>query len=197
MIYTVMKSGGEYNVGHVFRLRMQLMDFPVKTLSDVPFPGAIPLKYDYPGWWSKLEIMNPATLDGDVFYMDLDTAVIGDIRPMLHPGRTTFLSDFYRPEQIQSSMFYITAADRAKVWDAWITEEPRNVMSRFGKLRAGFNGDQNFIEEVLGRGVARWQNEYPGMIQSYKAAPAFKDKPHPCTRVVIFHGRPRPWDVGM
>lgn len=193
VVYTVLRASQEYQVEHVERLRQQMHGVPVVTLSDVPVLNRVPLKSNWPGWWSKMELFDPS-IPGDVFYMDLDTTVLtDDIRPYMQRIRTTLLSDFYRPTMLQSSLMFLTAADRADIWARWI-KDPAGHMKRFARERAGFNGDQNFIDETLVGPVNRWQNQFPGKVQSYKVdvlQKRFTVKPD----IVIFHGKPRPWQV--
>lgn len=54
-------------------------------LSNVDVPGVetIPLVTDWPGWWAKLEVFNPAVDLGErVLYLDLDVFVTGDLAPI-------------------------------------------------------------------------------------------------------------------
>lgn len=43
----------------------------------------VPLKHNWPGWWSKLELFRPGVFaDGDrVFYLDLDSVIVKSIKP--------------------------------------------------------------------------------------------------------------------
>lgn len=156
------------------------------------------MKHDYPGWWSKLELCRP-DIPGDVFYMDLDTTVLGPIAHLATIGKTTFLSDFYRPENLQSSLMWLSESMRAKIWAAWSMSPLRSemIMALYGARRVGFNGDQNFIQDVIGPNVARWQNEFPGEVVSYKCNVLPAGRIPPFARVIINHGKPRPWECGL
>lgn len=193
-VYTVLRQSAEYTPAHVERLRGQLDGVSVVTLSDVPIQNRVPLKYNWPGWWSKMELFRP-DIKGDVFYMDLDTTINGDVRPFMEVGKTTLLSDFYRPEDLQSSLMYLTAKDRGAVWDTW-NLDPQHWIDQYGKKKVGHNGDQNFIQYVLGRGVQRWQDIFPGRVLSFKVDIRGKANP-PKPDITIFHGNPRPWTVGQ
>lgn len=192
LVFCVLKESAVYTPARVEWLRRQITDAHLVTLGDNR-DATIPLMFDWPGWWSKLELCRP-DIPGDVFFVDLDTVVLGPVEPFTRRNWTTFLSDFYRPRQLQSSVMYLTAADRARVWAEWI-KDPAGIIRRFAAKRAGFNGDQNFFEEVLGQGVARWQDT-PGTtpVCSYKVD--MMGRGHkPTTGLIVFHGRPRPWDV--
>lgn len=161
---------------------------------DNPATGFMPLRHKFPGWWSKLEICRP-DIPGDVFYMDLDTTVLRPIAHLARAGRTTFLRDFYRPQNLQSSLMYLTAIDRARIWDAW-SAGPDYFIAEYSSRRVGLNGDQNFMQDVLGP-VARWQDDFPGEVVSYKVDVLKKHggRIPEAARVVVWHGKPRPWDV--
>jgi hypothetical protein len=189
-VFCVLKQSLTYTTARVEWLRRQIGDAHLATIGD-NIGATIPLLFNWPGWWSKLELCRP-DIPGDVFYMDLDTVVLGPVAEFTRPRATTFLSDFYRPAQLQSSVMYLTAADRARVWAAWMAD-PQGHISRLAIRRPGFNGDQNFFEEVLGQGVARWQADPATPVCSYKADVLKGHKP--TAGLMVFHGRPRPWEV--
>lgn len=185
----VLRSGGEYNADHVRWLASQVPG--LVCLSDVDVAGVptIPLQHDWPGWWSKLELFSNV-IDGDLFYIDLDTVVLGDLGEFEAVGQTTMLSDFYWPERPASGLMYIAERDKAAVWSRWL-ESPDKHMAR--KPGRGDIGDQGFLAQVLE--PARWQDLLPGRVVSYKAhcrqqVPAGAD-------IVCFHGKPRPWGVNL
>lgn len=201
-IALVLKSGGEYRREHVEWLRRQIelqVDPGVRLfcLSDhVASEGWVSLKNSLPGWWSKLELCRH-DLEGDLLFFDLDTVIVGSLTPLLSVGRTTFLRDVYRGGQaLQSSVMYLSAEDRRRVWDLW-SVNPAAWMAKHWR-----DGDQGFFETAIGDTVARWQDVLPGVLVSYKADLGGwgRDRipakiPPPNTSVVFFHGRPRPWDV--
>jgi hypothetical protein len=191
-VYAVLRQSSVYTPARVEWLRRQLPDVELAVIGD--YQGAtIPLLFNWPGWWSKLELCRP-DIPGDVFFMDLDTVVLSGVRAFMSVGRTTFLSDFYRPKSLQSSVMYLTASDRAYVWKRWMTD-PAGHIANYAVNRPGFNGDQNFMEAVLGPNVARWQDT-PVLtpVCSYKVDMVKKGH-QPTAGLIVFHGRPRPWDV--
>jgi len=191
-ILTVLRSGGEYTPAHVERLYRQCAAYPFLCLSDVELP--VPhyrMLHDWPGWFSKLEMFR---LQGPILYMDLDTAVTGDLNPLL---------------------------DAVRQHDFIALRNPLDTPSRFGSGLMGWRdnlnhvyrrfaqapdyharrcttpqvwGDQGFIAEDEPHPVF-WQDMFPGQILSWKVD--CKEGVPPEARVVYFHGQPRPWDVGM
>jgi len=222
-IVTVLRSGGDFTPKHVQVLAKQIEQyaFPhtLEVLSDIDVPGVIriPLTYNWPGWWSKMEVMRP-DVEGDILYFDLDTIVIDSLEPILKTKRLTMLRDFYRdgtrhpaglleslisllvqprnfsrngvlcPEGLQSSVMFLPEAERTVAWNAWITS-PCMYMEKFQR-----GGDQAFLETIWLNKADRWQDILPRQFVSYKAHVRGKTFPLG-VRVIIFHGQPRPWAV--
>lgn len=181
IVACVLRSGGDFEPAHVQWLARQVPW--LVCLSDVPVAGVetIPLRHDWPGWFAKLEMFGPS-LDGDVLMFDLDTVVLS--LPD-EPSETTVLRDFTRPELMGSGFMYVTEADRARVWDAWMQDPAGHIAACQKWPRFG---DGGFLQEHIGN-AAKWGAE----VVSYKvhckrAVPAQ-------AKVVCFHGRPRPWEV--
>lgn len=188
----VLRSGGEYGPEHVQWLARQVHG--LVCLSDTPVDGVpcIPLQHEWPGWWSKMELFRPDIL-GDLFYIDLDTVVLGDLDTVIEAasGKMTMLSDFYWPDRPASGLMYIAAADKEKVWQEWMIDPAEHMARRGGR---GTIGDQGFLGRVLGDSVQRWQDVAPGTVVSYKAH--CKGGVPSSAKLACFHGQPRPWDCG-
>lgn len=187
----VLRSGGDYRPEHVQWLAKQVPG--LTCLSDVPIEGVptIPLPYDWPGWWAKMCLFSPSLIDGDIFYIDLDTVVLGGVEELEEAaqGKTTMLSDFYWPDKAASGMMYIAEPDKFKVWTEWM-RCPDEHMAR--KPTRGAIGDQAVIGACL-PDVQRWQDVAPGAIVSYKVhcKPGVPDG----AKIVCFHGKPRPFGL--
>ncbi|MGM0927533.1 MAG: hypothetical protein ACQEXC_14095 [Pseudomonadota bacterium] len=189
----VLRSGGEFGREHVQWLAGQVPGLQCLSdvwVKDVP---AITQRYAWPGWFAKLELFRP-DIPGDLLYLDLDTVVLGDLAPLIEAaaGRTTLLSDFYRPAQPASGLMYIAEQDKTRVWDYWM-RDPAGHMAR-ARTTACW-GDQGILRRALGDGVQRWQDIAPGQVASYKVH--CRQGPPPAARVVCFHGNPRPWAAGL
>lgn len=155
------------------------------ALTDVPVEGVqtIPLAHGWPGWWSKMEAFGPS-LDGDVLLIDLDTLVR---RLPALPAVTTVLPDFYRPQLMGSGFMFLTAADRSRCWAEWINDPSAHM--RRCRTRERW-GDQGFLQPLIG-GSVRWgANVVSWKVHCKAGIP-------PGTDVVCFHGKPRPWEVGL
>ncbi len=178
----VLRSGGDFRPEHVQWLARQVPG--IVCLSDVPVDGVktIPLRMKWPGWWSKMEAFDTSLIAGDVLLIDLDTVVL-DLPEM--PSVTTVLNDFYRPQLMGSGFMFLTEADRARCWQAFNADPARHMRECVTRERWG---DQGFLHPLIGHS-ARWGDE----ARSYKAH--CKDGVPAGTKVVAFHGKPRPWHV--
>lgn len=184
----VLRSGNEYGPEHVRWLANQIPG--LVCLGDVDVPGVptIPLKYNWPGWWAKIELFRP-DIAGDWLYFDLDTVITGPIDSLLAVGKTTLLNDFYQPSLPGSGVMYIAQGDKEKVWHAWI-KSPNQHMQRC--VTRQHWGDQGFLRDVLL--AQRWQSVIPDKLISYKVH--CRHGLPPAASVVCFHGNPRPWSSG-
>ena len=186
---TVLRSGGEYKPEHVQRLAKMVPG--LVCLSDVEVPGVptVALQHNWPGWWAKMELFGPA-FDTDILHIDLDTTIAGDLTPLLKAGKTTLLDDFYYPGTLASGLMYIHQSDKAKVWNAFVKDADQ-IMSKQNK--PPMHGDQGFLNTMLQ--AQTWQEGFPNAVVSYKVHCQDGIPADAC--VICFHGKPRPWDVGM
>ena len=194
-VVCVLRSGGDYGPEHVRRLRDQLSRWSPECrllcLSDAEIDGVevLPLAFDWPGWWSKMELFRP-DLTGDFVFLDLDVSIVGDLTNLFAVHETAVMRDVYRPDGLQSAAMVLKQSDRAEVWARWIAS-PGHWMRKFRR-----GGDQAFLETVwLGR-VTRLQDLLPArQLVSFKADVRGRELPEAAS-IVMFHGRPRPWEVG-
>lgn len=198
-IVSVLRSGIEYGAEHAQFLHRQLPSDAVclTNLPSIPGVEIAPLEYsdELHGWWSKMELFNPAgPLGGeDLFYIDCDSVIVDDIGPMLDAVRgrreLVMLGDFYHPQHPASGVMYIPARIKQRIWSAW-SVNPYWYMVR--RRPAGRGGDQGFIGEAA-RHIDRWDDVCPGAIVSYKCHVQATGQVPVGARVVAFHGQPRPW----
>lgn len=123
--------------------------------------------------------------------IDLDVVITADLRPLWNRSEdfvifaSRELHNWYN-----GSMFLMTTGCRAQVWDEFDPERS----PRLAQL-AGYRGsDQAWINYCLGQGEARWTWDdgvypYPAYIWRKKRGHLPAD-----ARVVIFWGKPDPWD---
>lgn len=196
IVVCVLKSGGEYGPEHVIRLRDQVLaHLPGARffcMSDIKVAGVkcLPLVEGLPGWWAKMEMFHPK-FGSDFLYLDLDTSVVGDLSEIAGHGRLAIMRDVYRPMGLQSSVMFLTEQARLGVWQVWNSAPASHWMTIHRK-----GGDQAFLERFWLEAADRWQDVLPGQIVSYKADRVGATGVPDGARLVVFHGRPRPWQVG-
>lgn len=198
-ICTVLKSGPEYRPEHAIWLAEQIHrhnpQAEIICLTDTdlnhPLIKAQPLKHPWRGWWSKLNLFDDEQVPGDVFYLDIDTCVVGPLQQLVSRDHTTMLRDFYRQELPASGVMFIHQRDKAKIWKKF-NEDPAKWMARC-TTRAHW-GDQGFYRfcDIRPR---FWQEDLPNKVFSYKVHNLRRNYPASAA-LVCFHGKPRPWESG-
>jgi hypothetical protein len=144
----------------------------------------------WPGWWTKMNLFAPSLEQYRPFlYMDLDTAVVGDLSEIIPENKEQFitLEDFYRPFKLASGLMWIPAKnDRVKnIWNTWM-RGPENIMKKY-------RGDQEFIGSVIKQDTF-WQTMF-NKVFSFKPRAGWL-KVLPTSAVVIcFHGKPRIYEA--
>lgn len=185
----VLRSGGDYDIDYIDRLQHDLKrhtpDAELICLSDVPVPCArIPLKHDWPGWWAKIELFR--AIEGPVLYIDLDTLVMGDVSPLMDYEHTfTALPNYLNRVGFGSGVM-AWGGDLSRLYETF-REKPEAWMHAC-KTRQCW-GDQGFIARHIT--AECWDDTHPGLIQSAKIK---ADRSR--ARLICFHGKPRPRDVG-
>lgn len=189
----------EFGPRHVQALARQIEQYAPKArlecLTDMRIDGVrtIPLRENWPGWWAKMEMFHP-DFPGDFLFIDLDAVIVGSLDDILANHQLTMLRDFYRDgkklaEGLGSGLMYVPADARKGIWGVWKQQPQLNM-----RLYPG--GDQRLMEKFWLRSSARWQDIVPGQIASWKVNCKNGAIP-PGARIVMFHGKPRPWEVGQ
>lgn len=197
-VICVLRSGGTYDASWVQKLKngceRHLPQHVFNCLSDVPVPcNRIPLKHDWTGWWSKIELFRPGVVDRPTLYLDLDTVLVGPTQ--IHRNGVDFamLQSFWRPDAVGSGVMYFSGDNVPHHIYEKFAKQPQAYIKHHERNADGvYVGDQAFIWDALGPDIPRINDYLPG-IKSYKMH---------CTRrlpadasIVCFHGRPRPNEV--
>lgn len=147
-----------YGPEWVQRLRNMVarrLDLPHRfvCLSNVTVPGVetIPLPPCDPGWWAKIALHKPGLLTGRCLYLDLDTLITGDLRPIAEfPADIAFMPPSFvfgggRPaggpgivDRYQTSCMVWDAGAGAAIWEEYTRDVPLQ-----------FRGDQDYISHLL------------------------------------------------
>lgn len=145
----------------------------------------------YRGWWEKIRLFKPGMFKSRrVLFLDLDTVIVGNIDHIAaYDGHFATLHDFWRPQGLGPAVMLFDTAWAEFIYQEWAAEgfpmdDPR--------------GDQAWIEN---RNQGRMRHEVD-ILQAMHPCEFVSYKTH-CTngipegaRVVCFHGKPRPHEVG-
>lgn len=210
--FCVLKSGGwkaskmvgEYTTKQVLWLKKQVKqhyrgDFRFVCLSDMPVHGVevVPLKHNWPGWWSKIELFRPDLDYECAFYLDLDTVIVRDIGQIVdYPHEFSVLKNLSmaakNPEtsKIGSGVMAWRKGIGTSIYKQFLAD-PDGYMRRYTTSEKW--GDQGFIEDhILVR--QRFQDMFPGAIVSSKFG-LVNERPGKLAKIVCFHGSPKPWET--
>jgi hypothetical protein len=176
-IVCVYKTGGDYSIEYVVRLRDAVNRHTSKAhdflcLTDdsrvAMACDTIPLKHDWWGWWSKIELFRDELPAGQYLYFDLDTIIVDEIDELIeqaalvnfamlrgfnpslggdHPASGIMMGDF----QSQFAIYERFVEDPI----GWINQMQKN------RPNAGMQGDQGYILEQVGWDVPKIQDFVP------------------------------------
>lgn len=196
-LHALHPGSSEFKIEYVQALKRQIDKWAplasFECLSDVDVPGVEcrKLKRGWPGWWSKLELFDPE-LRGDFLFMDIDTVIVGPLDDIGRVKKLTMLRDFYRDgkklkEGLGGGLMYLTEEARKEPWK-YFSEHPASYMRTYAR------GEQHLLETYWLNKADRWQDEVPNQVVSWKVH-CSKGIPLDA-RIICFHGKPRPWEVG-
>ena len=151
-------------------------DYPIET-RPLPHPGLT-------GWMNKLALFKPGVFaEGErVLFLDLDTLITGSLDEIAsYAGEFALLEDVIFPGQWGSGVMAWRGGFGANIFQSYLAAGCPDVKG----------GDQVRISRQVKR-ADLLQDLYPNQIASYKMSGGVLS-PH--TRIVAFHGVPRPHDV--
>lgn len=200
-VLCVLRSGGDYHAEYVRILRdgvAKHLTVPHRfvCLSDAPVPcERIPLKHNWPGWWSKLEIFRPDVITGPTLYLDLDTVVVGNLDAVASiPYEFAMLNIREKDVKVGNSGAMWLEKPFPHVYERfaekpeyWIEYHQKHAHNRY-------MGDQAFISDCFPL-IPKLHHALPGFFKSYKYDRCQEDVPPGCS-VVCFGGKPRPHQAG-
>lgn len=147
----------------------------------------LPLPSDLKGWWGKLYLFKKGLFpDGQrIIFFDLDTIILGSLEKLTqYRGNMAILRDFYFPKRGAPGVILWKAGYASSIWDEWVAQgRPENPLGDLGWI-------ENLDQGRFTKHIDRLQDLFPGDFASYKVH--CKEAPPANTRVVCFHGNPRP-----
>lgn len=195
-VLCVCRSGSVYDWEWVRKLRDGVkrnlsIPYRFRCMSDIEVPcERIPLKHDWIGWWSKMEVFMPGVIENPTIYLDLDTVITGPLEGLTRlPVDFAMLRNFWKDDMVGSGVMWFSGDNVptgvytkfAKQADAYIAHYKRNS-------DGPYIGDQAFTWDTLNREVEQINDYFDG-IRSYKMH-CKKHLPKG-TSLVCFHGLPR------
>lgn len=213
-IACVMRSGGDFGPEYVLALlngvrRHTNADFTVLTdcpetaeiVSGCDGAHAVPLAYDTPGWWSKLELFRDDVFPAGeaVVYFDLDTVITGPVPALMAYNGVFAATRGPRFGNLGSGVMAWRHGDVLETVLPVYLDDPHGCRQFYDRRRhaasGGRRGDQGLIADRLETEGIGWQaveDIQPG-IRRYAR---MESKTLDDTRVVVFSGRhSRPHNV--
>lgn len=209
----VYRSGPDFNAGHVQAIlrarRFIREDCRVVCVTDRPqevrgtaIDQTLTLVNEWPCWWSKMELFRLAP---PVLYLDLDMLVTADITQLartarlLAPGDFLMMRDPYRFDECSAIMGW--NCDMLWLYEAFAADAPfgsffpRTHGIGFECRGKHYAGDQEYIRHMVKPlKQIRYAQDVMGGIYSYKVDIVPAGQPPADTRLVAYHGLPRPAD---
>jgi len=190
----VLKMGGDYLPGHVQALAKQVKQYtsiPYRFVcySDIEIEGikTIPLINNYPGWWSVPEVfrnIGPTVITG------IDTVIKGNLDPLFKIALESSPQDFwmikgFNPRNKYASGIMAHNSDFSDIYKNFTY--PDSIK--------GLQGEQDYtIKYLLDNGIVpKILNNKLSGIYSYKKQCRINIPRD--ARVILFHGKPRPFEI--
>ncbi len=179
-VFTV-RQGSKFSPRYVVMLRDMIErhgDTELKVLGDQD-DADIRMQYRYEGWWSKMELFSPEMEPyRPLFFLDLDTYVLGDISDFLRsdPIHLVLIRDFYNQKRANSGLMLIPK-NTTEIWE-----------NSAGQMGVHNGQDGNYLNTQR---HSIMQNYFDGIV-SYKKDQCYQQ---PKGRIVCFHGKPKPHEA--
>lgn len=195
----VLRSGGEYGPRHVQVLAAQVSHFMPQArfacLTDVNVPGVdcLPLAFNWPGWWSKVELFDH--FKDRTLYLDLDTVLLGDMSPLADGAFRMCL----HPRQISHTDKRRPWLSPVMSWQGDYSQIPFAFEQMGSRVMATYHtaeqwGDQAFIAERAG--LLGQILDFPALaVAHYRYECVGRDPAPQRVRAVVFAAPHRPWNV--
>lgn len=159
-------------------------------------------------WWYKMQMFNPGHGLGPVLYFDLDVVIAGDISFLTNLDSEYFwaLKDFkrlWRPgwTGINSSVMYWDNRKFGYIWEDFKEQGRLAIMQKY-------HGDQDYLSAIINSThlkylpeskIRSWRWEIKDMGWDFKTRNYRRPNTGTLldaeTRIMIFHGHPKPHEI--
>lgn len=206
-VITVFRTGGTYTEEHVTHILKSCeahikIPFDFYCLTDMKSNflnrdiKKIPLKHNWPGYWSKMEMFRSDIFENsnDVFYLDLDTLITTDITDIASIDSSFFgMRDFNTLNLLSSAIIKYKPSDNHYIYDTFL-QNPAKWMKCRG-------GDQEAIHKILKVLPEYIQDLYPRRMAEFLNHCWNPNNSHSPVEIkdyhsiVCFHGKPKMEDL--
>lgn len=189
----------EYCVQRLQRTVRENLSIPHRfiCITDEPVQGVatFPPVVDWPGWWSKISLFKPGVATTLNLYLDLDVVITADLTEML---------EAHKESPLAMPLNWAQSGHGGCQSSVMIWKQSRNTLPIWREFETAFihwpptppwkfYGDQEWITYLRDTGKIQVDAINPAWIRSYKYH--CKQGLPQGTRVVVFHGSPKPQDV--
>jgi len=212
IVASVLKTGGIYDERYVNKLASAVkrhmppdVDYKFVCLMDSAegvidlnlVDTIIPLEYNLPGWWSKLELFRPELFeDSQVLYLDLDTLITDNIADFAsYGGEFLALREFNTLVSMGSGVLGWQSGKTHHIFYRFMRELINGSIS----IRQFVGGDQEAIEHFLELKPQWVQDVFPKRMAAFKYE-CFDAESGEVTipknvAIVCFHSKPKMADL--
>jgi hypothetical protein len=181
-----LKWGDKYKASHfntLYKMVRENVTDPYEFICFTDDPNGLecpfePVPCDLEGWWGKIGFFQDLGFENFLF-LDVDIVILDNIDCLLRrPEDFVIIKDWALPGY-NSSVFKLKGGSMTEVWTDFCRESP---------LSEEYWSDQVWISRYPAN---IWDNEW---IRSYPYE--CRDKIPAGTKIIVFHGLPKPWDIG-
>jgi hypothetical protein len=204
-VVCVLRTGGDFLPEHVTVLANQVRrhltvpyEFVCLTNVTHAIEGVdrqIPLEKKFLKTWCKMEMFRPGLFEGQkVLYMDLDIVIlqaINDLPDLCGPGEFWSLHGWRKDRAMNlCSAVMIWQGEYPEIYESLLDQHPEFIAS----------GESWFKEQKhVERGILAREDTTLHFIQEHYSVCSYKwhcrEGIDAKTKLVVFHGIPRPWEV--
>lgn len=176
---TVLKSGGRYDVTWVERLnagaRRSIPGLDrVVCLTDLDLQVAgvdsVPLRHDWPAWWSKFEAYRTDLADDLTILCDLDTVFTGDAGALVDDSMAA-MEDYFLKGRLSTALMRWRGNELDHVYERFKAEPDRWMQpGSCGEVPNSVHGDQVVVDHLLRHGGLMpefLQTRHPDLLDFY------------------------------
>lgn len=151
---------------------------------------AIPYQNPWRNMWCLLECLRPDVVGDRNLFMGLDTIITGDISEIAsYAGEFAMTRDPYHPKRSCSGVMAYTKQAATRIWNQFLIDQNKGAFKLLGEV-----SDMIWLDENIGR-RDHLTDLYPRQIASYKVEIQPGRIKWEDTRIIYFHGIPKPHEL--